>query len=130
MNKQISIPATLENVSNMVADLESLFARLPMEVRTSITLALQELGVNIVRHAYAGEEGTIEVTLDWTDQQLNVVFKDSASNGFEMPDTVKAPDPFDLPEHGMGLFIIQQAFDEVNYEHLAPGNRWTLNKTL
>lgn len=130
MNQRITIPATLKAISEFVTDLETILADLPVEIKTGITLAVQELGVNIVRHAYAGEAGEIQISLEHNADHLRISFVDNAPNAFEVPDSIEAPDPLELPEHGMGMFIIHETFDNVDYQHFAAGNRWTLEKSL
>ncbi|MEQ8675667.1 MAG: ATP-binding protein [Aggregatilineales bacterium] len=130
MNKTITLSATLKDVSAFVADLEKTLADLPIEIRTGITLSIQELGVNIVKHAYAGESGDIHVALDWSADAVRFVITDSATNAFTMPEIINTPDPLALQEHGMGLFIIHQSFDEVGYQRAGGQNRWTLEKFL
>lgn len=130
MNIQLTLDATLESVSSFSQQLEARLERLPLEARTTIVLAIQELLVNVVKHAYAGQPGQIEFALDQADSRLQVVVTDHADNAFQIPERVSAPNPLDLPEHGMGLFIIYQSFDKVQYERGDGQNRWQLVKML
>ncbi len=127
---QTTLDATLETVSSFTQSLETLLAALSIEVRTSVVLAVQELLVNIVKHAYSGKPGKIEFELEQSDSKLEITVTDNADNAFQMPETITAPDMFDLPEHGMGLFIIHQAFDKVEYQRSDDRNRWQLMKRL
>lgn len=130
MPDRIQLPATLEHVSKFVTKLDAQLRSLPMSTRVNIVLAVQELLVNIVKHAYAGEPGTIDFTLKHTQERIEFIIEDHATNTFEMPDVIAEPDPLALPEGGMGIFIIHQAFDEVSYSRLDKGNRWKLYKHL
>ncbi len=130
MREKMTIPATLKDVSKFTQSLEHQLEQLPIEERTLIILAIQELLVNIVEHAYSGKLGKIEFELSLNDKDLLVIVSDNADHNFEIPIDVVAPDPLDLPESGMGLFIIQQAFDNVKYSHLSNGNQWQLEKKL
>lgn len=103
---------------------------MPVTLRMEVVLALHELLVNIVAHAYAGAEGQIDLDIQQTADALTLTVTDQAATAFELPESIAAPDLSDLPESGMGLFIIREVFDDVNYMHLAPGNRWILHKTL
>jgi serine/threonine-protein kinase RsbW len=125
-----NLDATLSTVSRFTESLETDLAALSIEVRTGIVLAVQELLVNIVRHAYEGKSGQIEFELDQSDSQILIQVKDDAEKAFEMPETITAPDLLDLPEHGMGLFIIHQAFDTVDYKRTEGRNHWRLMKLL
>ena len=130
MHEKVTIPATLEAVSKFTQDLEPRLALIGTENCTLVILAVQELLVNIVRHAYDGDEGDIQFELHLSDQDLNIEISDQATTAFEIPENIQEPDPLDLPEHGMGLFIINQSFDRVKYERLSGGNRWQLMKSL
>jgi len=130
MQTHLTIPANLAEISAFTPKLESQLQHLVVEVRTTVTLAVHELLVNIVEHGYMDEAGKIDLTITHTSIDLSIVVTDQAKTAFEMPDQIDAPDPVDLPEGGMGMFIIHQAFDAVKYERLEQGNRWTLVKTL
>lgn len=130
MREKTTIPATLEEVSKFTQSLERQLEQLPIEERTLIILAIQELLVNIVEHAYAGEPGEIEFELSLNDNDLIVIVFDNADHTFDMPNNIVAPDPLDLPENGMGLYIIQQSFDNVKHSRMSNGNQWQLEKKL
>lgn len=130
MNERMTVAASLEAASNFTQGFEVRLQALPVEARTAVTLAVHELLVNIVEHAYAGLPGDIVLEYVLDDAAIRLVVTDRADNHFTMPDVVAPPDPLDLPEGGMGLFIIHQAFDVVRYEPLPQGNRWQLIKQL
>ncbi len=125
-----SFLANLGSVSDFTGQLEQRLDSLSINDRTTIVLAVQELLVNIVRHAYAGAEGQIEFDLSQMADEVMIRVRDYAHTEFIPPDNLLEPDPINLPESGMGLYIIQQSFDEVRYVHLADGNEWHLKKTL
>lgn len=122
------IPATLESVSNFNQTLETYLREMPIEDRTALVLAVQELLVNIVRHAYGDVTGFIHFNMEQSNNSVIIMVRDNAQQAFVMPKTIDPPDPLDLPEGGMGLFIIHQVFDLVEYERLPDGNRWHLRK--
>jgi anti-sigma regulatory factor (Ser/Thr protein kinase) len=129
MQQDQVILATLKDVSIFTQSLEGQLSDLPPEIRTAVVLAVQELSVNIVEHAYAGVTGSIRFHLDRAAGRLQMTFVDDAPNIY-VPHDISAPDPLDLPEGGMGMFIIYQTFDRVTYERLPAGNRWTLFKEI
>jgi anti-sigma regulatory factor (Ser/Thr protein kinase) len=130
LQKTITIPATLQDVSKFTGQLDLWFDSLAMEIRVGVVLAVQELCVNIVEHAYDGKAGEIRIEIDWTPSQLQLHFTDQAPNHLTMPDVISAPDPFMLQEGGMGLFLIHQAFDDVEYTPTCDENHWRLVKRL
>lgn len=129
-SKTVTLPATLQAVSNFTQELEEWFLPLPLETRVRVVLAVQELCVNIVQHAYHGQPGEIRVRVEWTPSQLCFHFSDDAPNKLAMPPTIKAPDPLMLQENGMGLFLIHEAFDQVIYEPSQQQSHWRLLKRL
>ena len=130
MHLSETIPATLEAISEFIQSLEQRLESTPLAVRIGITLPLQELCVNIVRHAYEGREGQILIEMNQTGQDMAITVTDSAPKAFTPSTAIVPPDLNELPEGGMGLFIIYQSFDRVIYERLTLGNRWHLTKTL
>lgn len=130
MKLRESFSASLESVSSFTGRLEQCLSSLSINDRTTIVLAVQELLVNIVRHAYAGREGQIEFELNHMAHEIVICVRDFADTEFTPTDNLAELDPLSLPESGMGLYIIQQSFDEVRYKHFADGNEWLLRKTL
>lgn len=96
----------------------------------NLELAIQEVAVNIVNHAYAGQEGRIQMTLQLAEQtpQLTLCFHDTGAS-FD-PSQVPAPRLGELQEHGFGLFLVRELMDEVTYLPSATGNLWKLVKIL
>lgn len=125
-----TITATLEAVSHFGTKLESHLQSLTVDTRTTILLAVQELLVNIVRHAYNGQDGLIHFDMFMSASEISITVVDGALNALDLNEPIAELDPLDLPESGMGLFIIYQSFDTIEYAHLQPGNRWHLVKRL
>ncbi|MFZ4661115.1 MAG: ATP-binding protein [Caldilineaceae bacterium] len=94
----------------------------------NLELAIQEVAVNIVNHAYAEKEGQIQMRLHLSEQppQLTLFFHDTGVS-FD-PTVVPAPQLGELQEHGFGLFLVRELMDEVTYQADATGNRWKLVK--
>lgn len=130
MKLEASINASLEAVSKFTSNLESDLQWLSLETRTGIVLAIQELLVNIVEHAYAGVAGNIDFKLEQNKTLMTVIVTDHIQTTFTMPDAINTPDPFALSERGLGLFIITQIFDEVNHMPISDGNQWKLAKRI
>lgn len=126
MHSTTEIPATLGAVSRFTQSLESKLADVSIEARTRIILAIQELCVNIVEHAFAGDPGTIHIDVRLNKNHIEFEMLDNARQGFSPPSEIEEPDPLALPEDGLGLFIIYQSFDEVQYSRLDTGNHWRL----
>lgn len=113
----------LSEVGRVQEELESLWAsrRLPEEVDNPVSLALEEVLSNVLRHAAtAGQSSEIRVT-----------FTGSATGfAFEVSDSAAAYDPLARPDPdialpleqrrpgGLGVFLVKKLADEVTYRRM------------
>ena len=103
------------------------------EVVYDVQLAVDEACTNIISHGYAAlDAGSIILDLDIHPDRLVVSLTDFG-HAFE-PSSAPVPDvdaPIEEREvGGFGLFFIQQAMDEMNYQVTEDGNKMTLTKHL
>lgn len=100
---------------------------------TSLNLALEEAVVNVMNYAYPkGEVEHIFLEVYANDARLKFVITD---NGVPFdPTTASEPDvTADLEERpigGLGIFLVRQLMDSVNYERVNGENVLTLRKML
>ncbi len=96
----------------------------------NLELAIQEISVNIVTHAYANWKGRVLMTGTCNEQtkQLTITLEDRGKP-FN-PEAVAAPELGTLQEHGFGLFLARELVDELQYESYEQGNRWRLKKSF
>jgi serine/threonine-protein kinase RsbW len=97
------------------------------EFRMQVVTAVGEAFNNIVLHSYAGrDDGIVEMDIKTQPDQISIEFRDWGDS-FD-PDSVPLPDLDNLPESGLGIFIIKTLMD-ISY---APGhpNVLTLSKSL
>ena len=99
--------------------------------RYNIWLSIHELCVNIIKHAYGGESGPVTVifTREGDGRTLVIRTYDRGKHTFNL-DAWAPPDLSDPPIHGLGIFLIRQLMDEVDYLPEAQGSRWRLVKYL
>lgn len=96
-----------------------------------IELAISEICTNIIKHAYAEVDGTLDGRITLLNNGIQMDFYDTGAS-FD-PNTIPAPniDPAQLEEGGYGLHIVRQIMDVVSYEnHPQRGNHWYLLKLL
>jgi len=89
-----------------------------------LELAVHELAINIIDHAYNGAErttATYRIDLTRSDDCIRVDFIDDGRH-FTPP----APRPEEPTVGGYGLMIVEQLATTVTYERVAAQNRWTL----
>ena len=90
-----------------------------------LELALQEICVNVIEHAYAGvANGRIRVEFATIDDHHSFVIVD---HGVEFDPSSKPQVDIGHPTvGGYGLFLVDELCDDVTYERQGQENRWTL----
>lgn len=89
-----------------------------------IELALHELAINIVDHAYDDTcaNATYTISLTTEDDQLHALFCDQGRAFVD-----DRPPQGDEPSiRGYGLLIVEQLATSLTYERVGADNRWTL----
>jgi serine/threonine-protein kinase RsbW len=81
--------------------------RLPPDLVEDIRLAVTEACTNVVRHAYDGEDGAIDVVVRPSHQRLEVVISDRGRGMSQSPD---------LDGPGLGLPLIAALADNVELQ--------------
>ena len=134
--KDITVDATLDNlevVQNFVSEeLES--QGCSMKVMMQIEIAVEEIYVNIVHYAYNPEIGKATIRCEVTDNPMQVIiqFMDSGIPfdplAKEDADITLSAEERDIG--GLGIFMVKQSMDEVNYEYKEGKNILTIKKVL
>ncbi|MCB0752568.1 MAG: ATP-binding protein, partial [Ignavibacteriae bacterium] len=87
-----------------------------------------------IKHAYKGnEENIINILLEYSENKFKVVLEDTGIERANLDKPTLEFDPEDvdsLPEGGMGLFIIEQLMNEVNYQRIGNKNSFTMVKNF
>jgi anti-sigma regulatory factor (Ser/Thr protein kinase) len=129
----LSVEADFPSVRILAAACHGVLAEwgVAFERRSLLELAVVEAATNVVRHAYGGRGGRVEVELSREGKSITLSVLDSGIS-FD-PSLVPAPcepdpkDPSTWPEGGMGLPIIRAACDELGYVSEGGRNRLTLH---
>ena len=131
--KELFIEAKIENLDAVLdfvtAELES--AKCPMKTMTQIAIAVEEIFVNIAQYAYKPEVGgaTIRVT---AGNEVSIEFEDSGKpyNPLEKDDPNIAEKAEDREIGGLGIFMVKNIMDGVEYRHEANKNILTIKKEV
>jgi serine/threonine-protein kinase RsbW len=86
---RLTVPARSENVA-VVRHMVGAFADalgLPQGVRDDVRLVVTEACTNVVLHAYAGDDGVIEVVMRARDEALELIVADAGRGLGPSPDT-------------------------------------------
>lgn len=133
---EMTIDATVENLDRVMAFLEECLeeADCPMKTQMQISVAAEEVYVNIAHYAYAPETGQATLHVEISDEPCSayITFID---NGIPF-DPLKKADPDvslsaeDREIGGLGIFMAKKTMDEIHYEHRDGQNRLTMVKRL
>ncbi len=108
-------------------------ANLDPSVTMTLTLAIEEAVANVMKYAYPkGEVGPIEINATINDGSLSFTIKDSGTP-FDPTQVKKADITLSAEEReigGLGLHLIRNIMDTVEYHHTSNQNILTLTKNI
>ena len=104
-----------------------------VKVRRQLSVVFDELLNNIITYAFPdNDKHFIDISVAVTDQRLVISISDDGTpfNAFsqETPDTDLPLE--DRPEGGLGIHIVRNLMDEINYQRAIGRNTITLVKLL
>ena len=129
----LSAEADFPSVRLLAAACHGILAEwgLSADRRSLLELAVVEAATNVVRHAYGGRGGRIEMELVREGSAIALSVVDAGASfdptGVPPPRDPDPSDPSTWPEGGMGLPIIRAACDELRYRSEGGRNRLTLH---
>ncbi len=134
--KQLCVPAELEQLDHVLSfitdELES--AGCAEEIKMQISVAVEEIFVNIFSYAYPPKEGnaTIRIDIGGTPAVAQIEMMDQG-----VPyDPLQRQDPditLSAEERGiggLGIFMVKQTMDEVTYRYEDNSNILTIQKAI
>ena len=128
---RLTFPAKADYLLLARLALSGLARELPVgdELLADLKLAVTEACGNAVRHAYAGDDGTVTVVFLVTGDRLEMIVEDQGVglDGFE-PELDPAPSSVPL-ESGMGMPIIRAIVDQLEVARGADGQGTVLRMT-
>jgi serine/threonine-protein kinase RsbW len=130
------IDSKLKNVSLAGVALRGICSYLSLsEIDTYyLELSVVEAVNNAIKHAYDGQEGhVVEVTITYSTDEITLKISDTGRKmSLYSPGSLDFnPDDLPtLPEHGLGLYIINSVMDEVHYDSEDEKNTLTMRKYL
>ncbi len=134
--ERLEVQATKENLLEVSAFVEGYLEKLdcPMKTMMQISVAVEEIYINIASYAYGDSIGMAEILIDH-DQALNsvsITFKDSGV--FFDPLAKEDPDITLSAEEravgGLGIFMVKKSMDDMKYKYEDGKNVLTIVKKL
>ena len=125
-NDTQEVPRLNTFVSDMCNSLDA-----PLNVTAQVQLAVEEAVVNVMDYAYpAGTRGELTVEVQADDEQLQFIIRDTGipfdpTTTPEIDTTLSAKD---RPIGGLGIHLVRQIMDDVQYRRIGEFNVLTLIK--
>ena len=128
---ELIIEAKIENMDAVLAFVNGKTEGCPIKIRNQIRIAVDEIFSNIARYAYHPEIGGAVVRIAISDDVI-IEFEDSGA-AFdpltkEDPDVTLTADEREVG--GLGLFIVKNLMDSVEYRRDGNKNILTIKKKL
>jgi serine/threonine-protein kinase RsbW len=99
------------------------------EMLCDIQIAVGEALTNAFKHG-SPRKGTDKIILRCFRCPEAVAFEVEDEGKEFDSDSIPEPDPQNMHDHGMGIYLMRQAMDEVQFQHNCPGNRVRMLKRL
>lgn len=133
--RELTLPAQTERLPEVLAFVEEQLeeAGCPMKAQMQISVATEEVYVNIASYAYAPGSGMATIRLELTQESAVVLtFIDSgiAFNPLEKEDPNVNLPAEERQIGGLGIFMTKKTMDEVRYERAGDRNVLTLIKRI
>jgi len=128
----LEIQADLHEIPRVNVELERVMRAcvFPWDDILDLQLAVEEAIANIIVHGYKGKAGTVLITIHATDRDMEVRIEDQAPpfNPLSRPDPDRESGLTDRQIGGLGIYLIQQVVDSVQYQYAGGKNILTLVK--
>lgn len=121
-------PDALDKIHRCLNALWSAHPELSEVVRTRVSVAVAEIGANIIEYSRPGQPLRMQVRMQMKVQllahEVEIVFTDEGDPADVDLTTVTMPDA--MAERGRGLALAKACLDRLTYRRDSIGNRWTL----
>ena len=127
---ELSVEARIENVDVVLDFVDEKLAGCAPEVRNQFGVAVDEIFSNISRYAYDPAVGGVTVRVDVGDD-ITVEFEDSGVvfNPLDVHEPDLAPPPEERTIGGLGIFMVKNIMDSVQYRREGDKNVVTIKKS-
>lgn len=134
--KELKVDATTEKLDEVIAFVEGQLEQYdcPMKSMTQLSIAVEEIFVNIAHYAYRPEIGQATVRVQVEENPLTVVIT-FLDNGVpydplakEDPDITLSAEEREIG--GLGIFMVKKSMDAVTYEYKDGQNILTITKNF
>lgn len=133
--KKFLLPADVDRLDNVTKWLEETCddENIPENCKMKLTLAVEEIFVNISNYAYPPKKGDVEIVFKINNgKQVELQFIDYGTpyNPLEKPDPDITLSAEDRPIGGLGIFMVKKSMDSMEYEFKDGKNILTVKLTF
>ena len=133
---ELTLPAIVENLDTVMGFVEEHLENYgcPMNTMMQVSLAVEEIYVNIAHYAYNPEVGPATILVEVHEEPLEVLitFVDKGKPydplAKDDPDITLSAEDRDIG--GLGIFLVKQTMDDVHYEYSNGSNILKISKRL
>ena len=135
LTETITLKNNVSDVPRLCSFLDSVYAKMNIEpsLAKKLRLAVEEAVVNVMEYAYsASRVGSIEVRVMTDGHLLKVMIIDMGAP-FDPTTIAKVDTSLSAKERkigGLGIFLVREIMDSINYERVDDRNVLTLTKKL
>jgi len=135
LDEQLTLSNDVKEVARLSTFIKDIMARLNIgkPLAPKLRLALEEAVVNVMEYAYpAGKQGNVTVRTTFDGERLRFIIIDSGIS-FNPTEAVKADTTLSAEERpvgGLGILLMRELMDFINYERIDGNNILTLTKKL
>ena len=131
-----TFPARTDALADVLGFVEEMLESFdcPMKTQIALTVAIEEVFVNVARYAYGDGEGDVTLDIGYDEGSRSITFCMTDSG---VPfDPLQKPDPditLSAAERelgGLGIFIVRKTMDTVTYAYENGRNKLTMSKTM
>ena len=135
--RELKLTARVENLTELQSCLEEYLEEMgvPMDAQFKLSVAAEEVFVNIASYAYHDSEGPCTVTMwmrepenDEEKRSVNLRFADSGQPFDPLKKEAPPKNPLDSDRvGGLGIYMVRKSMDRVDYEYRNGENVLTIS---
>jgi sigma-B regulation protein RsbU (phosphoserine phosphatase) len=135
LHEKLTLKNDVREVTKLSSFQKSFYEKMNLDksLARQLRLAVEEAVVNVIEYAYlAGTEGTVEITMMSDGHRLKVLIDDSGI-AFDPTAEKKVDTTLSVEERrvgGLGIHLVRELMDSINYERINGHNILTLIKQI
>lgn len=135
LQRSLTLPNDVETIPQLNEFIDAIAESigLDMSLTMSLNLAIEEAVVNVMEYAYPqGVKGDVTIDVAASDQWLQFIISDSGTpfDPTEKKDADTTLSVDERPIGGLGIFLVRQLMDTIQYDYVDGKNVLTLKKQL